>query len=296
MRTKSLRFSLYGFGFREKVPMKDVQNQGWHSALTAGAYEAFAQAYPLYTETARHLVDTTRIAPGERLVDLACGTGIVTESILARLGDACSIVSVDASTAMLEVARRKTRSPNVRFVHTPAERLREAVSHPIDAVLCNSAFWQLKWGEALPAIAAVLASDGRLVFNMPRQFFCLSYDSAPLSAPTLEELMREIAIRDYGWAPSARPPRRLDLPLVTELLASHGFRIESLTTRAHVESAAGQVAFLRIPVMTERRFPGLIYTDRMAILEKAARRFEGCGGIDDWTWSYFVVRQIKDDS
>jgi demethylmenaquinone methyltransferase/2-methoxy-6-polyprenyl-1,4-benzoquinol methylase len=57
------------------------------------------------------------IEPG-RVLDVACGTGLVTRELVRR---GCSVVGLDQSADMLAEARR--RLPGVRFVAGEAERL-----------------------------------------------------------------------------------------------------------------------------------------------------------------------------
>ena len=55
----------------------------------------------------RALVDTREVQPGERALELGCGTGQVTEILLAR---GATVTAVDALAAMLEGARRRARA------------------------------------------------------------------------------------------------------------------------------------------------------------------------------------------
>ena len=51
------------------------------------------------------LLDRARPQPGERVLDVACGTGIVARMVAQRLGGAARVAGFDISPAMLEVAR-----------------------------------------------------------------------------------------------------------------------------------------------------------------------------------------------
>ena len=54
------------------------------------------------------------IAPGGRWVDVGCGTGAVTETILAR-ADPTSVLGVDPSEAFVEFARERVTDPRAAF-------------------------------------------------------------------------------------------------------------------------------------------------------------------------------------
>lgn len=60
----------------------------------------------LFEPWAAVLVDRAAPQPGERVLDLACGTGIVTRRVAQAVGPGGSVVGVDLSPGMLEVARR----------------------------------------------------------------------------------------------------------------------------------------------------------------------------------------------
>ena len=59
----------------------------------------------------KRLVDAMEVRPGHRVLELGCGTGQVTASLVAA---GASVVAVDALPAMLEAARR--RAPGATFV------------------------------------------------------------------------------------------------------------------------------------------------------------------------------------
>lgn len=74
----------------------------------------------------RALVNAVDPQPGQRILDVACGTGLVTVALAER--GRCEVVALDQSEAMLSGARLKVRQrpelePRIRFVLGQAERL-----------------------------------------------------------------------------------------------------------------------------------------------------------------------------
>ena len=70
----------------------------------AGAYEAlFVPA--LFGQWAARVADIAQIKPGQRVLDVACGTGILAREIAPRTGSAGHVVGIDASPGMLAVAK-----------------------------------------------------------------------------------------------------------------------------------------------------------------------------------------------
>lgn len=61
----------------------------------------------LFTPWAERLVQQARPDSGQRILDLACGPGIVTEVLATAIAGDGSIAAVDISPAMLDVARHK---------------------------------------------------------------------------------------------------------------------------------------------------------------------------------------------
>ncbi len=65
-------------------------------------------------------LDALAIRPDDRVVELGCGPGLFTERIARRLGTAGVLVAVDASAALLEVAKSRLAHAapgRVEFVH-----------------------------------------------------------------------------------------------------------------------------------------------------------------------------------
>src|SRR5262249_49390647 len=54
------------------------------------------------------------LAPGQRLLDVGCGLGDAGLALAKDLGEAGELVGIDASAAMLEVARARARSAPCR--------------------------------------------------------------------------------------------------------------------------------------------------------------------------------------
>jgi SAM-dependent methyltransferase len=70
----------------------------------ANAYESlFVPA--LFSQWAPMVADAARIQPGDRVLDVACGTGVLAREAARRTGPAGYVAGVDANPGMLEVAR-----------------------------------------------------------------------------------------------------------------------------------------------------------------------------------------------
>ena len=60
-----------------------------------------------------NLVKLANINPGDKVLDVACGTGIIDKHLL-KLG-AKNVVAIDLSANMIAVAKSKNRDENLRY-------------------------------------------------------------------------------------------------------------------------------------------------------------------------------------
>jgi ubiquinone/menaquinone biosynthesis C-methylase UbiE len=113
---------------------KRVQRYGWDRA--AGHYE---RSWSVQLEPAqRLLLEMAALGPGESVLDIACGTGLVTLRAAGAVGPSGIVVGTDISDAMVESCRRAARErrlANARFERMEAESLQLA-DGCFDAVLC----------------------------------------------------------------------------------------------------------------------------------------------------------------
>src|SRR5919106_2329164 len=66
---------------------------------------------PLFRPWAEMTLDELDLSSGDRVLDIACGTGIVARVARERLGEAGNVVGIDVSLDMLAVARAV--APNI---------------------------------------------------------------------------------------------------------------------------------------------------------------------------------------
>lgn len=90
----------------------------------------------LFTEWAELVVEQATVRPGQAVLDVACGTGIVARTAADRLGDDGLVVGVDLNEAMLTVARRIR--PDVEWQQGDALAL-PLPDRAFDVVLCQMA-------------------------------------------------------------------------------------------------------------------------------------------------------------
>jgi len=112
-----------------------VQRYGWDRA--AATYE---QGWQKQLEPAQTLLlELAALRPGERVLDLACGTGLVTFRAADAVGPRGEVIGTDISDAMIEQCTRAAGErglARVAFRRMEAEKL-DFPDASFDAVLCG---------------------------------------------------------------------------------------------------------------------------------------------------------------
>jgi len=141
-----------------------IQRYGWDKAADlyeTGWRESLARVQA-------ELLELAAAEPGEQVLDVACGTGLVTFPLAERVGPTGRVFATDISERMVEALRARAEAMG----HTQVEALRaDAEAHPmladasIDLVTC--ALGLMYFADPLQAMreaARVLKPGGRAVF------------------------------------------------------------------------------------------------------------------------------------
>ena len=112
--------------------------QGLFSQLSFPERYEHALVGPLFQPWVEPLLGDVQLGAGDRVLDIACGTGIVARLAKKHLGPSATVVGVDANSEMLAVARRV--APEVDWRQGDAVALPLRDGERFDVVLCQQGF------------------------------------------------------------------------------------------------------------------------------------------------------------
>ena len=183
---------------------------------------------------AADLIAAARLHPDERVLDVACGTGVVTRLAAAVVGAGGAVAGLDVHPGMLAVARA-TSPDDISWYETSIEAA-PLPGGAFDVVLCQMGLqFVADKPKALAEIRRVLADGGRVVLNLPgptpRLFTeladalarhidarCAGFVNAVFSLHDPHELRRLLTGAGFEVIEIARTPRTLRLPAPEDFL------------------------------------------------------------------------------
>lgn len=195
--------------------------------LSIDAAEVYESRFvpALFGRWAPVLVDMAGVRPGQTIVDVGCGTGVVARTAADRLAGRGVVIGIDLNEGMLAVARRLR--PDIEWRQADAAEL-PVPDGSVDIVLCQAALMFVRDpGQALREMRRILGSAGTAVIHV----------WSALEAQT-------------GWAPFYDVIRRHAGPTAVDLVSSY-WRLGDLDALVDLCSAAG----LRIDKIHTRQEP-----------------------------------------
>ena len=187
-------------------------------------YERFfvpAIGAPLATD----LIHLAALRTGERVLDVACGTGVVARLASQQVGDNGSVAGLDVNPGMLAVARSATpQDMPIEWHEANAEDM-PFPDASFDVVLCQMGL-QFMPDEhaALREMWRVLVPGGRLILNMPGP------------TPRLFTIMEEALARHIG----SQAARFVD-------------QVFSLHDTAEIQNLASSAGFLDVSLRSDTK-------------------------------------------
>lgn len=250
-----------------------------HQTLTRNPGGNPAQNYERFfvpaigAPVARDVVAIAALQPGESVLDVACGTGVVTRLAAERVGAAGSVTGLDIQPGMLAVAASAT-PPELSIDWREADA--QALPFPdetFDVVFCQMGLqFVTDKHEALHEMWRVLKPGGRAIVSVPGP------------KPPLFAIMADALGRHFGPQPAAFAERVFslhDAGQLGDLARSAGFR--------DIDVDAKPVT-LRLPAPSDFLWQYLYSTPlAQAATEAGAAKCEALESDIRPQWEQFVV-------
>ncbi len=88
-------------------------------------------------QSTKKLIELIKINKNNRVLDVACGTGVVTKQIQKKVGKSGYVVGIDTSTTAIKIAKKENKK--IDFLNADAENL--SFSKKFDIVTCQYALF-----------------------------------------------------------------------------------------------------------------------------------------------------------
>lgn len=242
---------------------------------TATAWQVEVEAAELYESHfvpaifqrwAEELVRFAGLKPGQRALDVACGTGAVARAAKTSVGSSGDVAGCDLNSGMLEVARRT--APEIDWVQCDAADL-SFDDDTFDAVICQSALMFFPDpAAAVREMARVTRPGGQVVlqaWGRTSAYEMLANVFDEVASPDAAAIIR---------APFGMP----EMATVQDLATGAGLHVEEARTHWDVAEFESMDSFVRTEIMAS---PMATMIDPNVVIEAAApemKPFEQASG------------------
>jgi arsenite methyltransferase len=173
------------------------------------------------------LIAELAIAPGEHVLDIGCGTGLLAEYVVGLVGPTGSVVGIDPLPLRIALAQQKGRS-NLSCKVGTAYDLRDFPEASFDVAYLNAVLhWLPKKLEPLREIFRVLKRGGRLGLS-----------TGSKDHPNQLHAIKEIVLAREPYSRYAEAlggmTQRVSAGELESFLHQTGFEIKTITMRPHV--------------------------------------------------------------
>lgn len=199
----------------------------WDSAAAG-----WAKWEPLFTrmlgEATGAMLDAARIGAGDRVLDIACGSGDQAFAAAQRVGPAGHVLATDISPRMIELVQERSRLLELGNVHAAvesADELGSVADDSFDAAICRLGLM------LMPSPAAVVRRVGGVL--KPGGRFAALVFASPAANPSFREplaILRRFAAVEETTAGGPGLFALSDADALHALFSDNGFADVELST------------------------------------------------------------------
>lgn len=243
------------------------------------SFKWFAQ-HPFYRAMNERLVAVSDIHPGQKILELACGTGAVTRLIMEKIRGAREslVVAVDMSSEALREAMAQiadVKDVAVEFVQGRAEQASQVIKNQVDTVIfCNGIHYIPDKAELLKEVARTLKTGGIFAFNT--SFFQGAHppETEGFYRKWMYKAIRLVRAR-YGLMPTAakvEARHQLTDSQYCDLLKSHGFVVLRKDISPAMVPLQGWLDISRYEDFVAGALPGIPLRQASEALQESVRQ------------------------
>jgi len=182
-------------------------------------------------KSTKELVKAAEIKPNDFVLDLACGTGVVSKEISHLLGNSGNLVGIDISRVALGIAKKSIQFRNVDFIEMDAESL--GFHANFDKIVCQYGLMFFPDAcKVLKSIGDIMKKDGRIA---------IAVHGTPAGVPYFSCIMNSILhyipdIRVKGTPTVHRFGNPDDLQKELSTAGFAGIKIKKFTFTYHTDN------------------------------------------------------------
>lgn len=220
------------------------QQEGWQLGGTASEIYEQHLVPAIFRPWALLLIEQADLQPGERVLDVACGTGVVARLAASQVGPGGRVTAMDLNPGMLAVARTLPQDGGAPVEWSEGDATDMPLSAGVFDVICCQLGLQYfpDRPRALREMRRVVAPDGRLVLLVWR-----ALAHSPGFAALAAALDRHVT-REAGAVMRAPFVFGDDTTELRDLLAGAGFRSVRIRSDVRMVRFPSVEAFVRFQV------------------------------------------------
>ena len=260
------------------------------------SFKAFSE-HPFYREINEALVNRADLRRGWTVVDVACGSGAITELILEKIRGArdAMVIGVDMSAIAIREAGEKVagvRDAVVEFIQARAEEMSANIKRAADAVVfCNGIHYIEDKPRLLAEVYKTLKPGGVFAFNTGFFDGALPPETLKYYRRWMLKSLRKLK-REYNLKPEhSKVEARVQLTAeqYRQLLEAKGFELRAYEIYPGEVTEQGWIDISRFSDFITGALPGVPIQTASEVLVESLRETFAELGVKTWPRNWLTV-------